>query len=782
MPQSATKTIVYFFLAVSVFAGLAVAVLAVMLHRGIHTESFSWKSVQLENCNIVWDNKIRVSIESINITPDEAENASLSDGIDAHGFLLIGKYIGSFISEVTVEHLRFKEFESVLTYTGWSGETPGVIHLSSTDITFDATIEPDGRDFILEIYDLSSNSFSSVITGSARISKDPLVKGKFLANIAGTLPLSLTIAADNKGLSFASDKPVTLDSIKPVVDLFQLSPTISPWITEYLKGTSYKLIFLEGTLPWNDPASFLDNLHAKARIQDCKYTFAQGLEPIKSEHTDVDFSKRVLNIYPHNARFYGQDCERSWLKIDFTEKIKPILTAYIDTHAIVNDDIVSLFDYYGIVLPIKQIEGTTAADVVLEINLSNIDLDATATFKVDQGVFMFEGMALDVSDGIIFLEDNDLTIQHLLVTYPKVFTGKVNGHIALNKKYGDISVIALESRFKAGDSEITLHNGPEGRLLNYLIRPEGISIESTASTWQVDSNQFHLAQFSAPFNPRTSILSLPPTAVKTTGVQSEAMVSGDINLRTRTVDLLLNLNSFRHGNLQLAQPHWELKLLINNGLKIVTKETSNWLLQNIDTILFPIEIEYKNDEIIIQNGNLKYGDFFEGSMHGNFNLKSRKGSFFFSKLNVKNDTFGKLLSDYDGFEVIVSGDETGTKLTIPLLDITIDSGNDSGWHVTFHDLEKLTGRLPFLKRYHFLDGTLSFSSINGRKPYQFLGVINYPYSVLVVDGKPVNDYAFSGVIDEDNIRAEILGKLSIAIDEKNMDHVGKHRIQYFRAC
>ncbi|MBW1749808.1 MAG: AsmA-like C-terminal domain-containing protein, partial [Deltaproteobacteria bacterium] len=760
------KTIIYFFVAVVLSAGLTIAGLALFLHQGIHVERFSWKNIQLENCSIVWDKKIRVSLETLNITPDGTEKSSFPGVTDIRSYLMAGKYAGPFIAEINITHLKFKDFSGALKYTGWSDEAPGVIHLLLPDITLDVTVQHDGRDFVLGINELSSKRYISAITGSARITDEPLVTGQLLADIAGKLPLRLTFSADNKGLSFASDKPVTIDSIKPVVDLFQLGPVISPWISEYLKGSSFQLTHLEGMLLWGDPASFLDSLLAKVRVQDCDYTFSQGLQSIQSEYTDLVFQKNVLNIYPHNAVFYGQDCEKIWGKIDFTEPAEPILTVSINTQAVINDDIINLLDHYRITLPFKQLEGTTAVDLVLEINLATINLDATGTFKVDQSVFGYEGTTLDISDCVVLLKNRDITIQHMQVTEPEVFSGKVNGHIALSKRYGDIFVTVVDSRFKAGDSEIKLYNGTEPLSYIYHIRPDGDSLESTASSWQVDTNVFHLSPFTAPFNPRSQIISLPPTSVTTSKSQSDVMISGDINLKERTVDLLLDYYSYKRGNLELAQPHLNLEVQINNGLKIHSRKTSKWLINNIATTISPNEILYRNNKVTIHNGHLTYGDFFEGSVHGSFNLETRKGSFVLSKLNLKNDTIGTLLRDYDGFKVLISGDEKGVEFDIPLLDATIKSGKDGGWQVSFRDLGKLAGRFPFLKRYHITDGTLSFGSKNGGKPYNFQGTVTYPYSVFVVNGTPVNKYNFSGTIGEKRISAQVIDKFKITIDKK----------------
>ena len=178
------------------------------------------------------------------------------------------------------------------------------------------------------------------------------------------------------------------------------------------------------------------------------------------------------------------------------------------------------------------------------------------------------------------------------------------------------------------------------------------------------------------------------------------------------------------------------------------------------------EIHYKNDQVTIYNGHLTYGKFFEGSVDGSINLETRKGSFVFSKLKLKNDTIGTLLRDRVGFEVLVSGDEKGIEFEIPLLDATIESEVDSGWKVTFRDLDKLVDRFPFFKRYHFTDGTLIIGSKDGKKPYHFQGTVTYPYSVLVINGTPVSRYDFSGLIDEERTTAQLIDNLKITIDEK----------------
>ncbi len=760
------KVIIYVSVALFLSFGLAITGIAVLLHQGINIHHFSWGSVAFEDCHIVWDNKLRVTIDSLVISPDEIENSSSSKALDYRSYMRKGRYVGYFFSEIHVRHIKYRESSGVFDYTGWSEGLPGSLHLSFSDITFDATILSAGDESIFEINKLSSKRFTSIITGSVRINNEGLAKGEVLCDIEGIPSLPLTIEADNSHLTFASNTSITLNSIGPIVEMFELSPKVSPWVLEYLKGSSYELTQLQGSLFWDNPGSFFDNLQAKVRVRDCEYTFAEGHEPVRTEYTDIAFQKSVLKIYPHNTHFYGQDCERSWLKIDFTKPTKPILTVYIDTQAIVNDDILNLLNNYGIALPFKQLEGKTAVDLTFVMNLSPFDIDVTSTFKIDSGVFSYQGMKLTVSDSVVSLKNSEIAVDRMQVMYPGTFEAEVSGNVDLGKEHGDISVILVDSRFKAGESEIVLHNDEGTMVYTYHIRPDGHTIESTASTWQLDTGVFRLAAFTAAFNPESGIVTLPPTSFRSKRLKGDIKISGEINGKNRTGDLLLAISSFRQGDLQLAQPLWKLRVQIDKGVKIVTRQESKWLVHNMETSLSPVEILYKNDEVTIRNAHLIYGDLFAGSMHGNYMLKNRTGSFFLSDLKAENSILEPLLSGIDGFEVTVSVDESGTDFEIPLLDVKIESGRDKSWQVTLNDLKKLVGQFPFLERYYLSKGTVSLGSKNGKKPYHFEGTITYPYSIFVVEGQPVNEYQFSGMIDDKELSARVMDKLFVSVQDK----------------
>ena len=80
--------------------------------------------------------------------------------------------------------------------------------------------------------------------GSGRIEVD-IDRNTLVADIqldlAGTLPLRLHCEADRDQLSFEGSGTASVHTIRPVVELFDLGPDIQPWITDYLKGSSFTL-------------------------------------------------------------------------------------------------------------------------------------------------------------------------------------------------------------------------------------------------------------------------------------------------------------------------------------------------------------------------------------------------------------------------------------------------------------------------------------------------------------------------------------------------------------
>jgi len=276
----------------------------------------------------------------------------------------------------------------------------------------------DTTDLVIDIVELTSNQYTSELTGQETLeSKNDRASGALSVNINRNFPVSIDFVANNEQISFEGREAGKITDIKALVDLFGLSHNIQRWITDYLSGSRYHLKLLKGTLSWKDPIKILDTLEAEVRVDDTEYVFAPGFEPVKAEYTDVYFQKGVLIIKPSEATFYGQDCGESWVDIDFNAPENFLLTVYIKTRAVANDDILTLLNYYNIKLPFKQVEGKTTTDLRLAIHLNTEKVSAEGGFEIDEGTIEFAGENYKIDGGRITLGSSGVMVEHLSLGY-----------------------------------------------------------------------------------------------------------------------------------------------------------------------------------------------------------------------------------------------------------------------------------------------------------------------------------------------------------------------------
>ena len=369
--------VVSLFICVLLFAG------GLFLRKGIQLESFNAGPATLSNISLKWQNKLDLQIENCVIDLPQNETGKTSPDLSViEKIVPLVQWIDRFFSRISVQEIRIAEISGSFLYETFRSH----ITLSSSLLDGHANIRLDGNKLIADIEDLRSDKFSSHASGNIQFDlKEKSGSGQFAVNLAGSLPMLLNLTMDTRKFSFEGQENGKITTITPFVDLFGLEQNIQKWITEYLTGSQYKLKSFKGNFPWSNPLHILESFYAEARVEDCEYAFAPDLEAIKSDYADAIFQKGVLVIKPHDATFYGQDTEDSWLDINFNDVDNILLTAYITTHAQANQDIINLVEYYDIPLPFLQTEGKTVADLTLIVNLETELVTAHGTFVIDEG-------------------------------------------------------------------------------------------------------------------------------------------------------------------------------------------------------------------------------------------------------------------------------------------------------------------------------------------------------------------------------------------------------------
>ncbi len=762
---SATRKYGLFFalcLALSLVAG------GLFLKSGVQVAAFTVGPVALSNISLKWQSKLELQVEGLDISLSGDERAkqpldlSLVDRI-----VPLFQWIDRLFSTISIEKIRVDEISGDLLYES------SLCTLNFFSSLFDgrAILKLEEGKLDIEIKELRSGQYHSQASGKFQFDlQEKSGSGQGTAMIAGSLPVILDFTLDEKQLSFQGRENGIITTITPFVDLFGLSKDIQQWITDYLTGSRYELKTFKGNFPWDNPLHLLESFYAEVRVEGGEYTFASGLEAIKSDYTNVIFEKGVLVIRPHDATFYGQDTEDSWLDINFNDPSNILLTAHILTHAQANQDIVNLLKYYDILLPFMQTEGKTAADLILTVNLDNESVTAHGTFKVDEGRVDYCQKSYEVKKGVIELTDTLVTLRQLNVSFAELFTADVTGVFDAEKQTGDFDISLQDASVFIGKSLLVLDEKVASPSFHYTMRPDGSRITGSASSWKLDVLPLQLGEFSTSFSLEELSGELEPAMISIPPGRS-AKISGRFSINDQTVDLQANRLKYHFNNLQLIKYDGPLTIQYNDGLLVRSEGKSEWILHTVPIILSPSELLFSENNYSINTTTISYGNVFESSISGQYNQTSRQGLFYLEGLDIQNENGGHFLTPSDTVSLQVDGEGGRLLLRSPELAVEFRSsgyGPDVGksWSLMFNDLSATYKYSPLLQKYMVDSGSFVVASGDGGELYSFFADIPYRYALLVKDGKPLNRYTLYGQVGDHGVSATLNKDVHLLYKEK----------------
>ncbi|MEN8200312.1 MAG: AsmA-like C-terminal domain-containing protein, partial [Thermodesulfobacteriota bacterium] len=609
-----------------------------------------------------------------------------------------------------------------------------------------------------------SSSYRSKGSGRIRLHLRTMrASGSLELTLAESLPLSLEFESDREQVTLTGREAGTISTITPFVDLFGLDPDIQRWITDYLKGSRYELKTLRTSFPWDKPLQFLDTLYAEVMVDDCEYTFAPGLEAIKTDYTDVVFKKGVLAITPHDSTFYGQAGEDSWLDIDFNDPDNIILTAYILTHAVANEDILKLLQYYDVSLPFKQTGGTTESDLTLAINLNREELTARGSFLLDEGEIEYEKKRFGVKDGRVHLDDASVELEQLRVSFGEIFVADIGGRVDLARGVGGLDIGVQEFTAKVGGSSLTLDPSQPKPSLTYQIRPKQESISATASAWIHDGLALHLAPFSMDFSFADLSGVLPRTGLSLVD-RAELEISGPFSIKGQRLDFQCDLLHYNFKDLVLVEKPLPLTLQYDKGLSVRSHKESRWSLNKVPIRIHPSRFRYRDPVFSIVGGRMSYGQFFDSRVSGKYNYQDGLGTFLLEGLQIGSEKHGSLLSPAQPVSLAIENSGERFLARIPDLGIEVSTGEVQGWAVRLHDLGLLYEHSELLRQYMVEDGRLTVSSAGGGKPLVFWADIRLPHFLLVQDDMPIDRFVINGEFSQGTMGATVNSDLTLLYD------------------
>ncbi len=711
-----------------------------LLKTGVLLDEVSVGPVRLSTISLKWKKKLELEIKTLSLEIPEKKKERKRFDLD-----LLDKIVPAVLwterifSRIVVQEIRSATANGSFSYE--AGHYRLDVDSSLGTLQTDVVLQNNVLTADLEV--LTNKDYATRATGQIHFdTKERQGSGTMNVNFAETLPIVLDISFDMEELSFSGKESEVITGIKPFVDLFGLSHNIQRWITDHLTGDRYTLKSFSGSFPWNDPLVLVDSFLAEVRVDGCEYTFAPGLEPIKTDYTEVLFKKGVLIITPNRGSFYGQDTEKSWLDIDFNDPENILLTARIVTHARANRDIVNLVEYYGIPFPFIQTEGKTAADLTIAVNLNKETITAKGVFDIADGRIAYDGKEFDVKEAKIVLENSRVDLERLRVGFQDMLQVDIQGGFDAAAGTGNYDVIIQGLNISFGEYKLTLDNSAPRPRFHYDVTPAGSTVTAEASAWKIDAVPVGLGPFTTPFSLKTlsgkisSVrISAPPYA--------SAEISGGFSLKEKLFDFDVTLLQYEVRDLELMQPVSRLKVRYDKKMTIHSEEESKWELSNVLITLYPSEFQVSDGIFSVVAGKICYGNIFESSISGSFNNITRMGEFLFEDLDVQKESIGHFLSLAEGVRLAVDARGRDLLLEVADLGLSITRGEDSHWIILFADLALVSEHSPILQKYQLDDGHLKVVS-NGTGEYNFSAEIFYKYALLIQDGKPVNTYMING--------------------------------------
>ena len=750
---------------------IIISALYISLKHGFNIADLSLSNLHLRNASLIWEEKLKLSVERITVetTKDKTtENSTAgSQRVHVRDALQVVNVIEKWFTFIDIKQIIAGPLTARFEYRE---DENGQLTIDSPKLTVKSRISAEGAFLIVDIEQISSPEYKSHANGQLRFDAQQRTMTATLDGIvADTLPLHVEIKADRKELSFSGQGKQSVTDITPIVELFNLGPVINPWIIDYLSAGEISLAAISGSIPYKNPASILQTLHAVAFVKETEYTFAQGLEPVKAAETEVEFIGGVLKIKPHDALFYGQDAGSSELDINFN-KSPFILTAHIKTQAQASGGILTLLEHYGIPFPFIQKTGLTDTDLTLAIDLSTVDIQSRGTFKTENAQFEYDGHLVDVDKLEVALNNTNLTLKQIDISQKGTISARITGQLDAAKSTGDLHASIDSLLYKSKDAELLLANPDKAPLqVDYFMRPAGDSISVSASTWQAGNQQFSIGGFSSPFSHDTWSGVLPATPVSI-APWLKSRVSGTFSRQSPYAELKIELLDLTHNQWRLNQPKVNLELILADNIQLKTKKAVNIASGDTKISLMPAHISYQSQKLRIHESGVNLsGQSFPG-ITGVLDFSNNTGELTLDQLSLVDSSDRAILVTEKPLTVALSLQENNTHASVPALGMTFQQHHQSGWSVALSDLGKLHKYSPLMQRYKLEKGEFTLISKSGSLPWDFNGKATLPSALLIDGNTPVPDNLFNGIYDGKDISISINEKVHVKLaDEIHID-------------
>jgi hypothetical protein len=729
---------------------VAIGLLVVSLHRGINVDSLSLGSLRIERLSASLDGKLSLDVGRIAVAPDPSAPPSSAPDLSQvikpsrvrdllHGV----HFLARAFKHITIEHIEVGSLNANFSYRE-RGEGHFNAHSARVDIALGIRVE--GDQLVVDITQLQAPDFG--VQGTGTVHLDPAkreLRASLEAVIADTLPVALELTADSEQLSFQGHGLAPVASLAPIIAPFKLGPAITPWIVDYLRGSAFTLSEVSGSLPYSDPATILQTLHAVAHVKDVAYTFDQALDPVLADEVKVVFEQGLLHIYPQATTFYGQDGGSSYVDLNFNDQRFAVLV-YVRTLAQLSPGINTVLAHYNVHLPFEQVAGQTDTDLTLTIDINpapvTVHTDGhfvTTDSELQMGKQRYQLAAMDIA-----LKDSRITFKQLDLGLDERLALSATGEIDFSSRQGDLDIVLDRFAWPIHDTALALQSSPEQpAVFHYRMDPDGDNIVVPATRWAYGDLPLAVAAFTTPFDLSAVSGDLSAVAV-TVGHSLQGRVSGEYRSRAPFADLHIDLHHLDVAGLQLAQPAARIDVQVGSAVDVSTSSALQLSAKGLPIALQPSRLQYAGGVLQIRQSALQVGAGLTTELQGEWSVAQGEGLLSLHDFKISDKSGAALFVADQDLSLQLSRIEGTMRLALPQLALDFGQSVAAGWTLHAHDIRLLHQLSPLLQRLGLDGGQLSLASPPGSAAYTMDGRLHLAYPLLVQGDTPIHDYPFTG--------------------------------------
>jgi hypothetical protein len=685
------------------------------------------------------------------------------------------RYAQLWIEEITLKEIRHKQTSLALHYK--RGEK-GTLNLRSSNNylngKFDLT--PTRLTVLLQT---SPNSKANLTT---RANID-ITHQNFILHTTLKLPnspmLTSIITGNEKQLTFDIKANQNFTQIGELVDFIGLDPIVRPWVVQYSGFKSATLHSFRGKFIYGTPEAFVESITAHATATDGNYTFAQGFEPVKASTVDVYFNHGKLTINPHQGHFYTLPTQKSNVVIDFTTKNTMLYVHIVTSHGMLNDAIVRLLSNYNIHVPIRQRQGHVNTNLKLGVDLHTLHTTAKGIFLPSASELELEGIPLKSTGGKVWLDNTMVTFSDFNASYQAVGNATVNGYFNASKEIGEIKISPRQFYPTQNSKQITLIAGRPLEI-NYHISPKQDTLHIPASNWNFFGKPLHIDPFILPISIKHHQLILPKTKFYSDNNLS-GFVSGKLGKEEKK--FLVTLNHLDTNGLLLRKTPVELHIDFNqDSVTAKTAQNSSWSVRNQSFTLSPFSIISTKKSLIFNNIRTTIEDQLTATLQGEYHWENHKGSLSLTQMSAINPKISTYIDLHKKQDFALDFSKEEPTFYSSTLDLAL-SPFTHGWKMEIDDISLLSNNSPLLSTYELHTGNITLFYWPQDDRITFNGTVQYPYHLMIVNGKPLSNYRFNGTYLNGKTTLKVNDKLTIEHDKSidiKADAIGIHGTELLR--